>query len=309
MLLSVILCSHNPKTHYLLRTLAALREQTLDKSFWELLLIDNASLKPLHEQFDLTWHPMGRHAHVCKLGKTHALTHGIKTAQGDVLIIVDDDNVLDSDYLANARNLFMTLPSLGVVGGKIEGEFEIDPPEWIKPYLLYLAIIDFGDTPFQDAVVSERRYIPPGAGMVIRKTVAANYVQQIKEDPIRQRLDPVGNELLRCGDTDMALCALDMGLAKGYYPQLKLTHLIPKERLELKYMQRLMKGSEYSSTLLSFIRGLAAPRKVSFWQRYLLALKWRIGMKNASPSRLLEIAIAQGNLEANLHYINRRAFS
>jgi hypothetical protein len=56
--LSVVICAHNPRPH---RVLEALRSQTLPKQQWELLLIDNSSSDPLMAQWDLSWHPNGRH--------------------------------------------------------------------------------------------------------------------------------------------------------------------------------------------------------------------------------------------------------
>jgi hypothetical protein len=57
---SVIICSHNPRADYLGRVLQALAEQTLSKTSWELLLVDNASHQPLEKSWDLSWHPRAR---------------------------------------------------------------------------------------------------------------------------------------------------------------------------------------------------------------------------------------------------------
>ena len=92
--------------------------------------------------------------------------------------------------------------------------------------------------------------MPPGAGTVIRKQVVEFYLDQIAHDPIRQGLDPVGDQLSRAGDTDMALCAWDLQMAKGYFPSLKLTHLIPAKRMEPDYLARLFEGTAYCDTLL-----------------------------------------------------------
>ena len=45
--LSVIICTHNPRLDYLGRVLDALREQTLGKEQWELVVVDNASTSSL----------------------------------------------------------------------------------------------------------------------------------------------------------------------------------------------------------------------------------------------------------------------
>ena len=47
--ISVIICSHNPRVDFLLRTLDSLRQQTLSLQNWELLLVDNASSQSLAE--------------------------------------------------------------------------------------------------------------------------------------------------------------------------------------------------------------------------------------------------------------------
>ena len=145
--ISVLICSHNSRSVHLTRVLEALGRQTLDKRKWELLLIDNASSRPLRELFDLSWHPSGRHFLVDKLGKTHALLRGVEEAQSEILLIVDDDNVLAPDYLENICTIFEENSFLGVIGGVVEGEFEVEPPKWSLPYLHYLAIVDKGDRP------------------------------------------------------------------------------------------------------------------------------------------------------------------
>lgn len=60
-MLSVILCTHNPRPDYIQRVVAALRAQTLGVDQWELLVVDNASTVPVSSLVDLSWHPHGRH--------------------------------------------------------------------------------------------------------------------------------------------------------------------------------------------------------------------------------------------------------
>ncbi|MGE5748492.1 MAG: glycosyltransferase family 2 protein, partial [Gemmatimonas sp.] len=42
-MISVIVCTHNPRKGYLSRTLGSLREQTLPHDGWDLVIVDNAS--------------------------------------------------------------------------------------------------------------------------------------------------------------------------------------------------------------------------------------------------------------------------
>src|SRR5271154_1339560 len=96
---SVIICTHNPRLHYLRRTLDALAEQTLPKDRWELLLIDNMSREPVSSAWDLSWHPNARHVREEALGLTNARLRGIRESKGEYLVFIDDDNVAAADYL------------------------------------------------------------------------------------------------------------------------------------------------------------------------------------------------------------------
>src|SRR6266487_2314818 len=98
-MISVIICTHNPRPDYLLRVLDALKAQTLPTEQFELLLIDNASTEPLASTWDLSWHPCSRIIRENDVGLTSARLRGIRESLASMLIFVDDDNVLAKDYL------------------------------------------------------------------------------------------------------------------------------------------------------------------------------------------------------------------
>ncbi|MGP0094540.1 MAG: glycosyltransferase [Xanthobacteraceae bacterium] len=137
---SVIICSHNPRADYLGRVLQALAEQTLSKTSWELLLVDNASHRPLESSWDLCWHPQGRHVREAQVGLVNARISGIDHAKGDLLIFVDDDNLLGSNYLETACRIAKQFPRIGAFGCSLAGEFETTVPNWAQPYLEGLCV-------------------------------------------------------------------------------------------------------------------------------------------------------------------------
>src|SRR5437867_11640557 len=100
---SVIICTHNPRPDYLRRVLDALKAQTLPMEQWELLLIDNASSEGLVDVWDLSWHPSAHHIRENELGKTPSVLRGIKESAGELLVLVDDDNVLAPDRSEERR--------------------------------------------------------------------------------------------------------------------------------------------------------------------------------------------------------------
>jgi glycosyltransferase involved in cell wall biosynthesis len=255
--LSVVICSHNPRPTYLHRVLESLQTQSLPLIHWDLLLIDNASTEQLADHWDLSWHPSARHVREDELGITPARLRGITQALGQILIFVDDDNVLDSGYLAKALDIASAFPFLGAWGGSVRPEFEVQPQEWTREYWGYLAIRDY-ERPFWSNNPKDWDCLPCGAGLCVRRSVAERYQAKVLESPARRALDRKGKSLASCGDVDLARCAVYDGLGFGVFPQLLVTHLIPSSRLTEEYLVRLASSMAASGTILE-----------SFWEKQL----------------------------------------
>lgn len=251
--LSVIICTHNPRRNYLDRVLWALQEQTLPLQQWELLLIDNASDSILTSEVDLTWHPNARHIREEQLGLTPARLRGIRESQAKIIVFVDDDNILNPDFLEKVLNIGKEYPHIGAWGGQVYPEFEVQPAEWTKPYWNLLAVREFNKDNWSNASWFNHA-LPCGAGLCVRKNVALKYKDLIQHDLQRLNFGRKGNSLSSCEDSDLALTACDLGLGTGTFTSLKLTHLLPEYRLQESYLLKLVEGIAYSGSLLRFIR-------------------------------------------------------
>lgn len=251
-LLSVIICSHNPRSDYLDRTLSALKVQSLLLNNWELLIIDNASDRDLATEIDLSWHPLARVIREENLGLTPARLRGIKESSTELLIFVDDDNVLNNDYLENSLGICQNWPMLGAWGGQCLPSFDQQPPTWTQEFWEYLGIRSFEQDRWSN--IPQWEATPIGAGLCVRKTVAESYLHSLENDFRRRNLDRQGNTLLSCGDMDFAYTACDLELGIGIFTALKLTHLMPPNRLEESYLLRMVEQSVYSRVMLYFLR-------------------------------------------------------
>jgi glycosyltransferase involved in cell wall biosynthesis len=296
--ISVIICSHNPRPDYLQRVLDALKAQTLPKEQWELLLIDNASKEPLAGQWDLSWHPRARHIQEEELGLTPARLRGIKESQGDLLVFVDDDNIIAPDYLQQALKIAGDFPFLGAWCGRIDPEFEVEPPEWSRRFWSYLALRQIQES-YWSNIKTDYSILPCGAGLCVRKNVAEIYAQKANGEIHSRSMDRKGQLLTSCGDTDLALTACNLHQGYGLFAEMKLLHLIPKERLTEDYLLRLEEGIAYSSSLLRFLRSLESPRSStsSFARQYLGKIRRRLTMKRLD--RLVLEARLRGWNKAN----------
>jgi len=298
--ISVIICSHNPREDYLRRTLDGLKAQTLPLKDWELLLVDNASKEPLAKRFDLSWHPNARHFREDKVGKTHALLQGIVEFKGDLLIIVDDDNVLRPDYLQTSLKISADYPFLGAWGGSCVPEFEVEPAPEVRPFL-YGLVIEKVHVSYWAKINTGGPAMPPGAGMVVRREVLLYYREQVLKDPLRQALGRNGTRLDSGEDTDMALCGFPLGLGTGRFPELELTHLIAARRLTMDYLEGIYGGFGYGNTVVAAVhdqlRHYPGQFRSSALKIFLLRIIMFLAGKSRAESRI-KLAEERGRVAA-----------
>jgi glycosyltransferase involved in cell wall biosynthesis len=283
-LVSVIICTHNPRPDYLRRTLDALRTQTLPKEHWEFLLIDNASEKALAGDCDLSWHPRARHVRESELGLTPARLCGIRESKGDLLVFVDDDNILAGDYLSTAVELFARRSDLGVASGRLLPEYETPPPVWFRPYESWIAVRRIEQSLWSNFF--EPRSEPCGAGMCLRREVASDYAQKASADARQQILDRKGKSLLSAGDVAITKVALGLGYSMGQFIELSSLHLIPSRRVSEEYLFSLYRHLCASGQLMSWLEQPDhKPLRVPNW-RVLLKAVFRL-IKGGSLERRL----------------------
>lgn len=252
MRLSVIIPTYNPNAARLKQTLAGLKAQTFDKRLWELIIIDNNSSNRFEKGFDLKWHPSAKIVAEKQQGLTYARIKGFSEAKGEIVVMVDDDNILDKNYLQNVAEIFAANPGLGSIGGKSIPLFEEAPPEWLSPFYDSLALRNLGDTKIIDTWRNNYPTAAPiGAGMAIRENALRTYVNAHHNDT-SVVTDRTATSLASGGDNEINLEILKSGWAVGYFPQLVLQHIIPADRMTLNYMARLVYGINRSwASLLS----------------------------------------------------------
>jgi glycosyltransferase involved in cell wall biosynthesis len=251
--LSVIIPAHNPHPGRLRRTLAGLRAQTLPPDAWETILVDNASQPPVAaEDFAAAAPANFRIVVEPRLGLTAARRRGFDESRAPVAVLVDDDNILEPNYLKNVVCLFAGHPGLGAIGGKSLPEFERPPAAWESEFLPLLALRDLGNTPhlsrgLRPDGAAQNEYpvdaAPIGAGMAIRREAAQSWMTAPEDGTLSDRR---GGELTSAGDNDIVLTLLHRGWEVAYFPELVLTHLIPAGRLAAPYLGRLNRGIQKS---------------------------------------------------------------
>ena len=227
------------------RVLDAISAQDLDASEWDLLVVDNNSSPAVDGR------PFIRDRGIRvkvepRQGLAAAREFGVRHTQGDIIVFVDDDNVISSEYLRTTAGIFAD-SRIGVISGAIFPEYEKHPGPWFKDEESRLAI---RRPPTEGTYLTNipifNDYFPIGAGMAVRRGVISSYFKSIAAGSsyIPGR---VGSRLSAGEDIDLDFFAISEGYLVGTAGSLKLTHIIPAERTSPNYLSRLAIGATESA--------------------------------------------------------------
>lgn len=188
------------------------------------------------------------------MGLTAARLRGIKESKGDLLILVDDDNVLSPNDLELAISTQHKFPYLGAYGaGLLKPEFESQPPPKLADKISLLALRsnrgalwsnNFGDWACR----------PVGAGLCVVRKVAEGFSQVIEQLRVTALLGRRRQQLFYGEDDLFFRAAVRTGLGFGVFPDLRMKHLISRAgRLKREYFIRLIRDNAYSHGVLRFL--------------------------------------------------------
>ena len=287
LLLSAVVCTHNPRIEYLNATLDSLQAQRhLDPGSWELIVVDNASATPVATQIDLSWHPLAQMMLEPCLGLTRARLAGFHAARGELLVYIDDDNVLDPNYFQLVLSAFAGAPELGAIGGKSIPRYEVPPPPWFRDLGLNLGCRDLGDTPHYASWTAPKGHnqtypecAPIGAGMAIRRRAIVPYVNALATETVRESLGRKGCDLSSGEDNDMVMSVLAEGWQVAYLPQLHLEHLIPASRFSCDYLARYAYSTSKTWVQVLDVHGIRPWPRAAAWTLRLRKLKSYLFLK------------------------------
>ncbi len=304
---SVIIPTHNPHPERLRRVLVGLRAQTLPADRWETLLIDNDSRPPVDATALAAVAPTNfRVVREPYLGLSAARRRGLTTACAALCVLVDDDNVLAPDYLAQVVRLFAAHSQIGALGGRSAPEFETEPPAWMRQFEGLLACRDLGPQPIistglRDLVSGKNKYpagAPIGAGMALRREAALLWLNRADDTLFSDRR---GQELSSSGDNEIVLTLLQRGWEVAYFPELSLLHLIPSSRTKVSYLARLNCGIQKSWVELLIGYNASPWPQVAAWSVPLRKLKaWFTHRAWSGPAGYVRWKGACGHFQGRL---------
>ena len=276
MRLSVVICTWQPGIELLKRVLRAVAAQTQVPH--EIILVDNNSSPPVLKQLGNFPADHIRFISEPNQGLVHARLSGAAAATGDFLVFVDDDNILAPDYLRHLAQLVAEHPGVAVWGpGHVDVEFEGTPPAWLVRHFG-----TFYQEKKQDRVRTGKErgwpaYYPAGSGMAVRRDVMTNYATLFSEGKLTAT-GRTAKQLSSAEDAQIVWTAVKSGFSVGTAPQLRLVHVIPREKQSAAYLCRLQAGigeSYYRALTEMFPEMRSTIRPLGFLGRLrLLVTRW-----------------------------------
>lgn len=234
-MISVILCTYN-RDRYIYNVLKSVADGTLPTSDYEIVLVnnnssDNTELEVRRFEAD---HPDVRLRYCVETqqGLSYARNRGIEESQGDVLVYVDDDALVNKEYLQTYADFFARNPEAVAAGGPILPQYDgCEEPDWMSHYTRQLITgkLYLGD--------KEKEFpgnaFPGGGNAAYRKSVFDSV------GLFNVELGRKGNSLIGAEEKDLFDKMTTLGMKFYYLPTAILYHLIPPKKLTQDYFDRL----------------------------------------------------------------------
>ncbi len=246
MKLSIIVCTYNRDKH-LYNVLKSIAENKYLKDHYEIVLINNNSQDNTQlecTRFQVNYPDVEFHYHIeTKQGLSYARNRAIIESTGDWLIFIDDDAIMEPDYLINLFHNIDQHPNGVAFGGKIIPQFEGKEPEWISKWSYkWISALDLGD---RIRIFGKNGY-PIGANMGIKRTFLD------KCGNFNPNLGRSKDNLLGGEGKDLFNRVKALGGRIYYFPDIVVNHIIPSDHTTVDFIAQIAKGigkSERARTL------------------------------------------------------------
>ncbi|MGP8321882.1 MAG: glycosyltransferase family 2 protein [Methanosarcinaceae archaeon] len=228
-LISVVICTYN-RLDIFVDALKSICNQTLDASFYEVIVVDNNSsdntahvAKDFCERFSNVSYCLES-----KQGLSHARNRGWREAKGEYVAYIDDDCKVPEQWLTVAKDIIERF-SPGVFGGPAYAFYNAPKPYWFKD--------SYGaHEPFKDARILKNKECIEifGMNMCFRRALLGTI------GGFDIRLGMCGEKIAYCEETALILHIFNtMPDELIYYdPKLYVYHLVQEERMTVRWLVR-----------------------------------------------------------------------
>ncbi len=237
--LSIIICTHNR---------AELLNTAIDSLFAahyppektiEIIVIANACSDNTHEllekiaqsqqsnflfRWDIEKQP----------GKSFALNKALNIINSPYVALIDDDHIVEHDFIINILETIKTQNNYSIFCGKIIPNWTGNEPSWVRetshPYAVFPPPVPIYDLGNSSREITNNDELPGGGNLIVDSTIFSR-VGFFSTD-----LGPRGHDLMGGEDTEFLLRALKKGERIFYEPKIQQRHFADPERLKFTYL-------------------------------------------------------------------------
>lgn len=241
--ISLVICTYN-RSGYLPGSLESINLQTIDKSLFEVVVVNNASTD---DTSAVVRGYMARNPQINisyyfeqNKGLSFARNRGIAEAKSPLIAYVDDDVILTPDYLKELIKFFDANSNAAGAGGKVIPKYESgSEPVWMSKYLAgFVGNVNHGTE--VKRFTPAMKY-PAGCNMIYKKDILL-------------KAGGFNNELkFRSDDKYIFYKVQEVSPEIYYLPDAWLYHYIDSYRLDMKNFKTLFlkTGNEEKRRLIS----------------------------------------------------------
>ena len=216
-------------------------------------------------------------------GKSSALIYGLNKCNTEYIIILDDDNILEVDFITNAKKILLESNNIGCLGSMGLTDINQTYPNWFHEYKPAFAI----GLPIQG---SDKDWVW-GAASIIKmecwnKLKKSNFRFLLEVERMGHNIPvKIGGE-----DVELSLAIKKIGYDIDFSKSLKFIHKFDASRLSESYLISNNKGVSASVPIHEIYRSFIYNKKFSQ-----LVLHYRINKKIGIALFVLLKSILNGN--------------
>jgi glycosyltransferase involved in cell wall biosynthesis len=230
---SICICTYN-RERLLRQTLSRLERLVIPEGVTlEVVIVDNNSTDGTARviQEAATSLPISTMKET-KPGISSARNAAVALARGELLLWMDDDVLVEPDWVEGYVCTARSHPESAIFGGPVRPYFEGTPPTWVRRLLPQTAqAYALRDFP-EGRVHLDEDHLPYGANFGTRRAVH----ERLSFDPLLGRVGKDGGCLK--DESTFLEGALKQGYRGRWIPNCAVQHVIPVERQTIRYLRQ-----------------------------------------------------------------------
>lgn len=246
-MLTVLFASRNGAGR-LPRVLGAFEQLIVPDGGWKLVAVENAStdataevLRSFEGRLPLTVLSQSMP------GKNAALNLGLTAAEGDLVVLTDDDVLPAADWLVRLRAAADDNPAFDLFGGRIVPHFEIEPPDWLLRW-----------APLDIAYAAHPVDLPVGPvdpGMVWGPSMAVRQGVFGAGHRFNEQIGPTPGSYAMGSETEFTQRVALAGHLSWYCPEAVVRHLVRAEQMTESWLYGRLQRYGRGALLQELARG------------------------------------------------------